>query len=345
MKKIRVILIVTIITILAQQAIFIYIENKYLASSDITIEKVEVKEDPKENKEEISLDLNIGDITISSDGRYVAYKNNDTLEILDSLNSTRNQINVEESENIEFYKWLNNDNNMIIINKVKDGNKYYFEPIAYNAKNHEEREISDFDLNEIKIEANEGDSIDNVVFSTLTHSMYIKVKKDDSSYDLYYANVMNQLEKVKENENIGELVVPTSNTNAVMEVGENINILNKNENIKIPNINNAKILGTDINDNVYFAEIDNGMVKDIYYADLSNENYNWSNYNLENPIAKEDIIIDYSGKVYVNNRDESYVLEVTSNRKINYTGKVVQSYSEGIIVRDENKLVKYKIEQ
>lgn len=343
MKKLKLVIIVTVLTIITQQCIFFYIENKYLAYSDITIEKVEVKEEEKENKEEIKLSSNIGEVTVSSDGRYVAYENEGKLEILDSINGTKNKINIEDSSNIEFYEWLNNDNNMIIINKVKDANNYYFEPIAYSAKNNEERKISDFDLNEIKIDANEGDSIDNVVFSTLTHSIYIKVKKSDTYYDLYYANVMNQLEKVKENENIGQLVVPTSNTNAVMEIGGEINILNRNENVTIPNVDDAKILGTDINDNVYFAKEENGKVTDIYFADLSNDNYIWNNYHLEMSIPKEDIIIDYSGKIYSNNKEESYVIEITTNKKVNYTGRVVQSYSEGIIVREENKLIKYKL--
>ena len=60
---------------------------------------------------------------------------------------------------------------------------------------------------------------------------------------------------------------------------------------------------------------------------------------------KEDIIVDYSGKVYVNDKLACSVLELTSKKTIKYEGQLVQSYSKGIISRDKNKLIKNEIEE
>jgi len=243
-----------------------------------------------------------------------------------------------------FYKWLNNEGNMIVIQKIKDKGVYYFEPISFDAKKGEARNLADFDLNKVRIKLESSkDQVDDVVFSTSTHSLYIKVKKSTGKYDLYYANVMNQLKKVKSDKIIGSVVVPTTSTNAVMEEGSTITVLNTKGNILIPNVKVSKILGADVNDNVYFGEVADNKIKKIYYTVLSDKNRKWNELKLTNQVYKEDIIIDYSGKVYVNNKYEGSVLELTSNKSIKYKGDFVQSYSKGIISRVDNKLMKNKL--
>ena len=160
---------------------------------------------------------------------------------------------------------------------------------------------------------------------------------------MYYANVMNQLAEVRSNKDIGNIVVPTTSTNAVMEMGESATILNSSGNIEIPNVKITKILGTDINDNVYFGEEVNDKITKIYYAVLSDEKLQWHTLTLPKPVDKEDIIVDYSGKVYVNDKLASSVLELTSKKTIKYQGQLVQAYSKGIISRDNNKLIKNEI--
>ena len=151
----------------------------------------------------------------------------------------------------------------------------YFEPVSFTAKKGEARQLTDVNLNEVKINIkNKTDKIDNVVFSNATHSLYIKVQKQNGKSDLYYANVMNQLAEVRSNKEIGNIVVPTTNANAVMEMGDSATILNSPGNIEIPNVQITKILGTDINDNVYFGEEVNEKITKIYYTVLSDENFN-----------------------------------------------------------------------
>lgn len=246
---------------------------------------------------------------------------------------------------IVFYKWLPNESNMIVIRKIKENGTYYFEPISFDAKKGKVRELADFDLNKIRIELqNIEDKVDDIAFSTSTNSLYIKIKKANGNSSLYYVNVMNQLERVKYNISIGKVVVPTTNANAIIEEDSEIKMLN-NGKVSIPNVENAKILGTDSSDNVYFGEFVNNKIKKIYYTVLSDKNGNWNELNLANPVEQGDIIIDYSGKVYVNDKSNSSVLELITNQIISYEGDLVQSYSKGIIVKTDDTLVKVNIKQ
>ena len=246
---------------------------------------------------------------------------------------------------IVFYKWLPNESNMIVIRKIKENGRYYFEPISFDAKKGKVRELADFDLNKIRIGLqNIEDKVDDIAFSTSTNSLYIKIKKANGNSSLYYVNVMNQLERVEYNISIGKVVVPTTNANAIIEENSEIKMLN-NGKVSIPNVENAKILGTDSSDNVYFGEIINGKINKIYYTVLSDKNRIWNEFALTKPVEQDDIIIDYSGKVYVNNKLDSSVLELTTNQTINYKGNLVQSYSKGIIVKTGDTLVKTNIKE
>jgi len=342
MKNLVRILVWTLVALVMQQSIFLYIENVYLAADvKIEAEKVEEKETPKvKNLNEIDIKDGIGDVSLSSDGRFVAFLENNKLKVRDS----EKEFQSENNGDVVFYKWLTNENSMIVIQKVQKNGEFYFEPVSFNAKKGETRQLADFNLNEVRINIeNKTDKIDNVVFSTATHSLYIKVKKKNGKSDLFYANVMNQLTEVRSNKDIGNIVVPTTSTNAVMEMGESTTILNSPGNIEIPNVQITKILGTDINDNVYLGEQVNDKITKIYYTMLNNEKLKWNTLTLSKPVDKEDVIVDYSGRVYVNDKLAGIVLELTSKKTIKYQGELVQAYSKGIISRDNNKLIKNEI--
>ncbi|BCZ47417.1 hypothetical protein psyc5s11_34840 [Clostridium gelidum] len=334
------------IAFILQQFIFLCVENVYLGTDlNIKAEKVQEKENLADKKTEIDIKSGLNEVKLSTDGRFVSYLEDNKLKILDSNDNKEKECQIDEGAEVVFYKWLSNENNIIVIQKVKEKGVTYFEPVSFDAKKGEARELADYDYNKFRIKLqNSKDKIDDVVFSTPTSTLYIKVKQSDGKCDLYYANIMNQLKKVKADKVLGNVVVPTTSTNAVIEEGSNITILNTKGNLSIPNVKASKILGVDVNDNVYFGEVSDNKIKKIYYTVLSEKNRKWNELKLTNPIDKESIIIDYSGNVYVNNKTEGSVLELTSNKSIKYKGDFVQSYSKGIISKVGNKLMKNKLE-
>jgi len=348
MKNFIRILACTLIALAIQQSIFLYVENVYLALDvKIEAEKVEEKEVPKKkNPNEINIKDGLGDVSLSADGRFVAYMEDNKLKVLDSDDGSEKVFTSESNGEVVFYKWLTNENSIIVIQKVQKNGDSYFEPVSFNAKKGETRQLADFNLKEVRINIeNKTDKIDNVVFSNATHSLYIKILKKNGKSDLYYANVMNQLAEVRSNKNIGNIVVPTTNTNAVMEMGDGATILNSAGNIEIPNVEVTKVLGVDINDNVYFGEQVNDKISKIYYTVLNDKKLQWHTLTLQKPVDKADILIDYLGKIYVNNKVESNALELVSKKTVKYEGQLIQTYSKGVISRSGNKLIKNEIEE
>ena len=50
--------------------------------------------------------------------------------------------------------------------------------------------------------------------------------------------------------------------------------------------------------------------------------------------------IDYSGKVYINYPSENKIKDVKDNKEYEYEGEFLQTYSEGIVTKDKNKVIK-----
>ncbi|WP_459478380.1 hypothetical protein [Clostridium saccharoperbutylacetonicum] len=334
------------IAFVVQQFMFLFIDKIYLASdSNFKVEKVEEQDNPADKKTEINIKSGIDEIKVSSDGRYVAYIEGGKLKVLDGSDDKEKQCDTDSGNEIVFYKWLNGENKVLVIQKVKEKGSYYLEPISFDAKKGETSDIANFDRNIVKIKLNNSkDEVNNVAFSNLTHSLYIEVKKSSEKCDLYYANIMSEMKKVKSDRNITDIVVPTTNANAVVEEGNNLSILNTKGNLLIPNVKTPKILGADVNDNVYFGEASGDKIEKIHYTVLSDKNRKWNEFKLPEPTEKEDIIVDYSGKVYVNNKAKKSLTELTTNKSLKYKGELVQSYSKGVISRENNKLYKNKLD-
>lgn len=345
MKILNKVLIFTFLAFIIQQGIFFYVENIYLSSNmDIKIEKSDDNETNKNVEKEIELKEEANDLKVSSNGRYIAGISNGKLKILDSDENKYKDVQNNINGNIVFYKWVTNSDRIIAIQKIREKNKNYFEPVAFNAKNGEQIELADFDLNKLRVVMEDDeDKVEDIPFSIGTHSLYIKIKRSNGKCDLYYANTMNQLEKKRENKEIGNIVIPTTAANAIMEMGSQVTILDSPGNLLVPNTTKPKLLGTDINDNVYIASEINDKITKIYYA-VSSDNYkNWNEITLNNPTNKENILVDYNGTIYVNDKENKSVTELKSKKTIKYKGELLQTYSKGVISKDGNKLIKNNI--
>ena len=345
MKNLLRIVIWTVVAVIIQQGVFLYLENVYLATDyEIKAEKVEDENEKPEEKEEIVIKDGVENITLSHNGRFVAYMDNGSLKILDSQDDKENEFMPDNKGEVVFYKWLTEGNNMMVIQKAIKNGQLYYEPISYDARKGSTTNVVDFDYNELRIAVeSEDEYVENMEFSTATGTFYIKIKKGNGKSDLYSWNIMNELECVRKNKYIGDIVVPTTNSNCVMEMGDSVTILGSSDNIEIPGVTKARVLGADINDYVYFGEESDGYITKICYSILSDEQLKWNVLTLSKAVEKNDITIDYSGKIYINDKESNQVTELTSGKTIKYEGEFVQVYSEGIISKVENKLIKNQL--
>lgn len=76
MKKSTRIICLTVIGLLIQQAVFLFVEKVYMATDiNINIFKEDDSQDSKNEAKEFNLKDNVDEVKVSSNGRYAAYFN------------------------------------------------------------------------------------------------------------------------------------------------------------------------------------------------------------------------------------------------------------------------------
>ncbi len=338
------IIVWTLMALSIQQGAFLYIEYFYLGGDvEITATKVEdkKKEDEKFNPNEFPINGKTHNIDVSMNGKYISYMEEDFLKVYNSENGEKQTFRCETQGEVVAYRWLDTEDIMLVIQKVEEDGAYYFEPVSYDVSKDEARELADFHYNKMRIGINsEEDRIEDIAFSTSTHSLYINIKKSNGLCDLYYSNVMNMVTKIRNNKEIENIVVPVTNTDAVMEMDGNVTVLNSPDNIIIDGVEKPVLLGGDNEDNIYIGNEVGGKITEVYFKNLDDKKSQWDAYYLDNPVSRENISVTYTGKVYVIDYVNNCITELNSNNIYDYKGQFIKAYDGGFITMFNNKIVK-----
>lgn len=340
MKSLIRIIVLTLIAIVIQQSIFLYIENIYLNSSkEIVVQKIEEEEDTSgQNIKTITLGNNIENAEVSDSGKYAWYMKDDKITILDVKNDTEKQI--ECNDKIVYCKWKTNEDSLIIFKEVNNGKNRYYEMMPYNAKKNEAKDdLADFDRNESRINLTSSDTkLDKVAYSPLSGTMYIKILKDDDKSDLYYLNVENNINRVRKNIDLDDIVLPSNANKCVMIMNGKVTVLDSDNNIEIPNSTDVKILGADLNSNVYFGEVVNKKISKIYFKNINDNNSSWTTISMSKDVKEDDIVINTDGTIFVNDDTAKTVTDLINNKSLVYEGEFMQGIKDGFVTKEGNVL-------
>lgn len=342
MKKWKIFLCVSISALILINGVFIYIENVYIKSDDKIVVN-EIKEEESMNTEEVEATLEEGasSIQASDDGEYIAYSKDGKIKIIDTKDNNIINYNKVTDGEIIYFKWVSGEKNLFVIEKIQEDGEFFLKPITFKVKNKEAVELIDFDTNEIKLLINNDESVENIVFATGCNYIYIQLKNSEGKSDLYTINVMNQAKKVQEDIYIDNMVVPFEKPKLIIENNSKIMLLDSKEYIDIQGVSEYRILGTDKNDKIYIGNEKEGMITEINSSIIDNNNsFSWEKIILDEPLSKEDIKVDYSGKIYLIYKDKGLIKEATTGLSTQYKGDIVQSYSNGIIYIEDSNIKK-----
>ena len=118
-------------------------------------------------------------------------------------------------------------------------------------------------------------------------------------------------------------------------------IMNSKGNVvKIPEMQNPSIIGSDSDNNIYVADVKSGLVSKIYWGKYIGNTITWNSKDLLMPTQVTNIHVLLNGKIYINDALNAKVTELISGNQTSYTGVLQSVYSKGIVAIDEGKLVK-----
>ena len=341
MKKIKILVLWTLFALVIQSIMLFYIDNKYFGK-DLKVKTVKLSESNKLTKEkELVLPKKAKEVKTSFNGRFISYIEDDRLKVFDARTGKTNVVASEKAMNIEYYKWLINDNSFILVEKNSNtANKKYFDFYSYDAKNDVKRELLNFDMKKFRIDCyDKKETIGDIVFSKDSNVMYIKTNKGNSLNDIYMVNIMNEFKKVKGSaQAINKMAILPGGTELVYQQKNIIKSLHKEKGIDISK--DGLLLGTDDNQKLYVAKLVNNKVVKVLRGDFNTPSERWESFSLEKPQEAKNIIIIPEGKIVYVNDEEGYLMEVIENRKLNYKGKFLSLYDKGVISIANEKIIK-----
>lgn len=346
MKLAKRLIIWSIIPLTFELAGLFYVDKYYLATKgQCEIEKVEEKQEKVVDENmQIPIPNEAKDIKLSYDGKYVSYKENNNINIINTTNGENKKVEIPTEGKICYYTWLKDRHRMYIWEKFSDDSDYL--KVCYYDRDKDKRAIvADNHYEEVKIPLKSSEyKVQDHVVSTLNGAEYVKVETNNNRSDIYRLNIMSQIEKYKSYSKIGRIDALNRDDNFIYEdlrYGK-VRISERENSLSIPETDNLCVLGVDGEDNVYVGNVIDEKVDKVFYGSLKENESSWKQVKLNKPIDKEDIYISRNSKVYTNNKMEGIVKDVLSGKEIKYKGKLVQYYNKGIGIVNEGKFSKIK---
>lgn len=344
MKKIKVFLIGITLSLVLQTAFLFYLSNYYLVDDyKVTF----TQETPKASKKgdiEIKLSVNAKDIKLSPSGKYAYYLLDNVPHVASLLDGKDNIINLSYDISSYFFKWHDYEDKIIISEKSSSKSNSEIKIYIYNAKDNLKQEALDYNNNSRVYKFSTSNvMVSDIQLNTLNTIMYIKASKNNGINYINRLDISDGMYKIPiENNNIGSYFVIKESDELVFEdtSNEKIYITNKSnvEEVKIPTSSKLKLLSVDKDDNIYIGEMENGMIKTIFY---NNKNDNeWKSIQLSGLVDFDDLYLFSFKDIYVVDKVEKMVTNITKDKQIKFEGTFIDMNPNRILsLSNENAIV------
>lgn len=335
-KRTKRIVIWILISLIAQVSVLFYAENFIFtdSASNTKFKKVEETEEKIEDIE-VNIPQDAENISISYNGKYLSYIQEDIITIITTTDGTKKTIECEGSN--PYYKWLNDRNRMIIGEQDGGGNIL----LSYYDVSKDEKEK----YNEIST-GNSKAKLTDIEASTLTQVTYAKVTFSQTRSSIYRIGINNDLTKMKlKSSRIG--YYKTLNREDILLYQDDANgILYSNEGNTLSvkgQLGKPSILGIDSEDNIYIGYGTDEKVNIIYCGNIKTNTASWQKYDLGELMSPKDINVSKDGDIYVNDNLKGKIINLKDNSETTYKGTFLDFYNDAAATINEGNLKHIKL--
>lgn len=341
MKIFRKITIWISISLVVQFAGLFYINNYFLSSkTDIKTKKI-VKSEPKKVDVVIKVPEDANNISISFDGKYLAYYDESNgLNIMDTNTGNKKNIQFGDDSKLSFYKWQKDRDRMLIGEKESSDDDSKFKLSYYEAGKDIKEKIKELDLTDEKAK------IADIEESPYTNVIYVKVQNSGGRTNIYRIDIMNRMKEVAiMSYMVGNMGILSLDDKLIYEdkVYNKIYVTGDDKSLTINGVENPVWVGVDGNDKIYIANENDNKISNVYCGAINDSESNYQDINLGQPVNRNDVFVMPSGKIYINDNLKGLVTEVASRKQYAYKGKFIQIFEDGIASISNGKLQKIKL--
>lgn len=339
MKASKKFIVWALISLILQLSLYFYLDKFYFGEeSNIKISEANDLYKEPEIKPNVTIPSSAYDISVSDDGSYTSYVQNQIIKVFDTNTGKQIALNFTNGVQCLAYEWVPDANRMIIAENVSGQIRFF----SYNAEKKYKEEIKDYingKANTVTVGRNNV-KVD-MQMSVLTGVMYIKLSFATGRSRIYRLDVNEELTRVATvTDQIGKFDVTSREDNLIYEDLDNGGVRSTKikSNIIADGNTSLKFLGVDENNNVYISDRTDKISK-IFYGQITSSGSNLKTVNLGLNCDPNNIVISSSGNIYFVDTSNFNLVNIKNNVKYKYSGKFIGLFSNRIASVNHNKLV------
>lgn len=307
-------------------------------TSDFKSKKIEVE---KTTGKDINATIptNAESINISYKGKYLTYYLDDALYIEDTKSGTKNKVTTEDEGTILYYKWLSERDRLIIAEKVKKDGEDKIQLLTYNPKDFTQTYVTDICRYQNNME------VKKISASVLTGVYYIDIHKGGVKSTVYRIDRNNDISTVDIQANVlGNMEVIPHSDRLVYEdeLNNKFFVTSPDKKLNFNTNKNLTLIGIDREDVVYMGELNGDKITSITYGKVDDEPSTWTTVSLESAVTRNNIYFNDSSQILVNDDLQGCVTNLSTGKKLEYEGKLIQIKEDFIATMNNSGKLSYK---
>lgn len=335
----------TLLSLLIQASVLLYLDKVYFKHSSDAIQITEVKNVIKSKDLNVVIPADAKQIQSSFDAKYITYIQNNKLMIIDTDTCTTKEIVTNEGGELLYNNWIPKNNIiMVATKKTNSSGDQIISVFTYNAKNDVEINVqNDKDYKE-PINYEDGIGVDNIVSSLQTGVTYVSVSRNKTNSKIYRIDTNGKKTSLKDKvPEIGDMKAYQHKDVLVYQ-----DSLNKSfyyyTNGKVTKLNfdgmgDLVLLGANNDNSLVMGVITDNKVTNIISGQISADPKTWTNsITLDEPILPKYVHISENGDILVNDCLKGKILNLTKQSTISYDGKFIDLNDKVITSLVDNKI-------
>lgn len=335
-----------VISLILQSSVLLYLDKFYFVTeTNFQAKKVDNSKKVAVKNVKINVPSSATKLSVSFDGKYLAYYENDILKVANTQTGELKEVNFDKNIKLSYYKWQADVDNLLIAEKKTTSNGDSIKLSRYEPQKGKKIDINnDNKGNPVFISLPDKQSeVQDLEFSAITNMIYAKIGHSGSRNSIYSIDVMARMNKLKINSYFtGNIVTFRTDSRMAYEnlTYHKIYVTGMQNSISIKGVTSPALLATDEEDNLYIGKREGNNITKIYYGNINESTSNWKSIDLKNPAKAEDIYVASDGNIYTNDNLKGIVYNISQNKEIQYEGQFLQIYNAGVYSVSEGILSK-----
>ncbi|OOM77671.1 dipeptidyl-peptidase IV [Clostridium sp. BL-8] len=332
MKMFKKIIAWAMLSIILQVGVLYFLNNVvFKQTSEFKSSMLDLK---KDNTKDITgtISNTAENISVSYNGKYLSYKEGDTLYIEDAKTGKSNQVTTEDKGTIIYYDWLPERDILVIAEKVEKDKESKIQIITYDASSSSETLVKEV------CSYQENMKVKKISASVFTGVYYVDIDKGGSKDVVYRIDRNNDMQQVSLKTYIlGNIqVIPHVDRLIYADkIKGTFYVTSPNKQLNFNSNKKLTLLGIDRNDVVYMGELNGDKIASITYGKVDDDTSTWKKVTLDSVANAADVYFNNNSEILINDNLKGSVKNLTTGDEVEYEGKLIQ-IKEGFIATVDN---------